>query len=142
MSNVAIEGRHAAQAKGWTVWAGWLLSVMAVLVFVWSAYMKLTHSPGYVSEWERLGYSEGALTRIGLLQVACLAVYLIPRTSVLGVVLLTGYLGGAISSYVRIGEPYFANAFQITTALLAWGGIYLREERLWSVLPFRRGTAR
>jgi hypothetical protein len=142
MSTVAVEGRDAARAKGWTVWAGWLLSAMAVLVFLWSAYMKLTHQPAYVSEWERLGYSDSALTGIGLLQLACLAVYLIPRTSVLGVVLLTGYLGGAISSYVRIGEPYFANAFQISTALLAWGGIYLREERLQSVLPFRRDAAR
>lgn len=142
MSTVAIDGRAAVNTKGWTVWASWLCTAVAVLVFGWSAYMKLTHSPGYVSEWERLGYSESSLTHIGLLQVTCLIIYLIPRTSVLGAILLTGYLGGAISTYVRIGEPYFANAFQITTALFMWGGIYLREERLWSVLPFRKGAAR
>ena len=123
------------------MWVGWFFSAVAVSVFLWSAYSKLTHAPGYAREWERLGYSTSALTGIGLLQVACLTVYLIPRTSVLGVVLLTGYLGGAMSSYVRIGEPYFANAFQITTALFAWGGIYFREERLRALLPFRKNPA-
>lgn len=100
--------------------------------------MKLTHQPVYVAEWERLGYPVSALTGMALLQLTCLALYLIPRTSVLGVVLLTGYLGGAISSYVRIGDAFFANAFQVSTALLAWGGLYFREERLRALLPFRK----
>ena len=142
MSTAAVEVHNATHSKRWMVWAGWILTAMAVSVFVWSGYMKLTGNPGYVAEWERLGYSVSALRTIGLLQLTCLTLYLIPRTSVLGVVLLTGYLGGAISSYVRIGEPAFANAFQVTIALLAWGGLYLREERLWSLLPFRRDAAR
>ena len=137
MSTGAVEVRHATGSTGWMLWASWILSAGAVLIFVWSAYMKLTHQPGYVTEWARLGYPASALTGMALLQLTCLALYLIPRTSVLGVVLLTGYLGGAIASYVRIGEPYFANAFQVSTALLAWGGLYFREERLRSLLPFR-----
>jgi hypothetical protein len=141
MSTGAVAVRDAASVKGWTVWAGWILTAMAVLVFLWSGYMKMTRQPGYVAEWGRLGYSASALTPIGLLQLTCLTLYLIPRTSVLGVVLLTGYLGGAIASYVRIGEPAFANTFQVTTALLAWGGLYFREERLWSLLPFRTKAA-
>jgi hypothetical protein len=138
MNTVAVEARHVARSNAWMVSAGWIFSTMAVLIFLWSAWAKLTQQPGYVKEWERIGYAPSALTGIGLLQVICVVVYLIPRTAVLGVVLLTGYLGGAISSYVRIGDFYFANAFQITTALLAWAGIYFREERLRSVLPFRR----
>ena len=138
MNAGAVETRNTAGSKVWMVWAGWALTALAVLVFVWSAYMKLTRQPVYVAEWARLGYPEPAMTTLALTQLTCLALYLIPRTSVLGVVLLTGYLGGAISSYVRIGDAAFANAFQVMTALLAWGGLYLREERLWSLLPFRR----
>ena len=138
MSTAALGVHDAGGSKVWMVWASWILTAGAVFVFVWSAYMKLTHSPVYVSEWERLGYPDGKLTGMALLQLTCLALYLIPRTSVLGVVLLTGYLGGAISSYVRIGDSAFANAFQVSTALLAWGGLYFREERLRALLPFRK----
>jgi len=142
MSTAAIEARDAARGREWMVWAGWLLSVLAASVFVWSAYLKLTRQAGYVAEMERLGYSPDVLTGLALLQSSCLALYLFPRTSVLGVVLLTGYLGGAIASYVRLGDNLFANAFQMSTAFLLWGGLYLREERLWSLLPLRRGPLR
>jgi hypothetical protein len=77
------------------------------------------------------------MSGIGLVQIACVALYLIPRTAVLGTVLLTGYLGGAIASYVRMGEPRPV-LVPLTTCLLAWLGIYLREERLRRLLPFRR----
>jgi hypothetical protein len=141
MTTVSVDARGSAGSKAWTVWVGWAFTVLAVLVFVWSAYMKLTRQPSYVTEWARLGYPDSAMTTLAFVQLTCLALYLIPPTSVLGVVLLTGYLGGAISSYVRIEDAAFANAFQVTTALLAWGGLYLREERLWSLLPFRRTPA-
>jgi hypothetical protein len=144
MSTAAVEVRDAARGSEWMIWAGWLLSALAASVFIWSAYMKLTQQPGYVTEMERLGYSPDVLTGLALLQSSCLALYLYPRTAVLGVVLLTGYLGGAIASYVRLGDNavVFANIFQVSTALLLWGGLYLREERLWSLLPLRRGRVR
>jgi len=110
-----------------------------VFIVLSSARWKLTHDPWYVAEWGRLGYSLGALRVIGLVQLTCVVLYLIPRTAVLGTVLLTGYLGGAIASYVRIGELY-PPVVPFGTALLLWGGIYLREERLRSLLPFRRRT--
>jgi len=121
----------------WALWAGRLVSCVPVFIVVSSARWKLTHDPWYVAEWGRLGYSLGALRVIGLVQLTCVVLYLIPRTAVLGTVLLTGYLGGAIASYVRIGELY-PPTVPLTTALLLWGGIYLREERLRSLLPFRR----
>jgi hypothetical protein len=133
---------HGANGqKQWLVWAGWALSAVGLFVVLWSVYSKLTQSPWYVREWERIGYSLSALRAIGLLQLTCIVLYLIPPTAVLGAVLFTGYLGGAVATYVRIGELRPAMV-PLTTALFLWGGIYLREERLRSLLPFRRKTSR
>jgi len=142
VSTAAVETGAVGRERDWMVWAGWLLSALAASIFLWSAYMKLTRQPGYVAEMERLGYSPDVLTALALLQSSCLALYLFPRTSTLGVVLLTGYLGGAIASYVRIGDALFANTFQMSVALLLWGGLYLREHRLRSLLPVRTGPVR
>jgi hypothetical protein len=90
---------------------------------------------------EPIGWSPDAVSGVGLIQLTCVALYLIPQTAVLGTVLLTGYLGGAIASYVRIGEPT-PPLVPLTTCLLAWLGIYLRDERLRALLPFRRGARR
>ena len=102
-----------------------------------SARWKLTFDPWYVQEWGRLGWETPALPLIASLQLVAIVLYVIPRTAVLGAVLLTGYMGGAIASYARIGEPY-PPVVPLTTALLAWLGLYLREERLRALLPFRR----
>ena len=123
----------------WVAWSGRLLSLVPVIILLSSARWKLTHNPWYIREWARIGYSPGAVSGIGLVQVACVVLYLIPQTAVLGTVLLTGYLGGAIASYVRIGEPY-PMLVPLTTCLFAWAGLYLREERLWALLPIRRST--
>jgi hypothetical protein len=138
---VAVQAHDATGPKQWVVWAGWILGALAVFVLLSSARWKLTRNPRYVAEWGRIGYSAGALQGIGLVQLTCVVLYLIPPTAVLGTVLLTGYLGGAISAYVRIGEPYPA-LVPLSTALLLWAGIYLREERLRSLLPFRRRASR
>ena len=104
-------------------------------------YWKLTRNAGYVAEFGRIGWPDSALTGLALLQLGCLALYLIPPTAVLGAVLLTGYLGGAIASYVRIGEPYPV-LVPLSTSLIAWAGIYLREDRLRALLPLRLRGAR
>jgi hypothetical protein len=121
----------------WTVWAGRIVSCAPVLVVLMSARWKLTFDPWYVREWGRIGWETPALPAIASLQLAAIVLYVIPRTSILGAVLLTGYMGGAIASYVRIGELY-PPVVPLTTALLAWLGIYLREERLRALLPLRR----
>jgi hypothetical protein len=102
-----------------------------------SARWKLTSDPWYVQEWARLGWDAPALPVIASLQLVAIVLFVIPRTAVLGAVLLTGYMGGAIASYARIGELY-GPLVPLTTALLAWLGIYLREERLRALLPIRR----
>jgi hypothetical protein len=129
---------HGANGqKQWVVWAGWIVGAVGLFVLLSSVRWKLTQNPWYVGEWGRIGYSLSALRGIGLLQLTCIGLYLIPPTAVLGTVLLTGYLGGAISAYVRIGE-FTPAMVPLTTALFLWAGIYLREERLRSLLPLRR----
>jgi hypothetical protein len=124
----------------WTVWVGRLVSCAPVAMVLISARWKLTHDSWYVQEFARIGWAASTLELLATLQLTAIALFVFPRTAVLGAVLLTGYLGGAIASYVRIGE-FYPPLVPLTTALLAWLGIFLREERLRSLLPFRM-TAR
>ena len=139
MTTVAARAEVGARPNQWVVWLGWLISIAPVLVVLMSARWKLTSDPWYVREWARIGWPMDALPRLGLLQLSFITLYLIPRTSVLGAVLMTGYLGGAIATYVRIGE-FYPPLVPLGTALLAWAGIYLREERLRALLPVRRSA--
>src|SRR5262245_11325712 len=137
MSAVAALTRDVTRWRRWLVWTGRIVSVMPVLIVLMSARWKLTSSPFYVQEWTRIGWKAPDLPFIASLQLGAMLLYVIPRTSVLGAVLLTGYLGGAIATYVRIGELY-PPLVPLTTAMLAWLGIYLRDERLRALLPIRR----
>ena len=105
--------------------AGWILSLGSMSILLMSARWKLTFDPWYVKEWGRIGWDPMMLPRIAIVQLTCVALYLTPPTAMLGVVLLTGYLGGAISQYARLGEPY-PILVPLTTALLAWAG---RQQR-------------
>ena len=118
------------------LWAGRVISVWPVFVVLSSATWKLTRNPWYVAEFTRIGWPVSALSLLACLQLGCIVLYVIPWTSVLGAVLLTGYLGGAVATYVRMGEPYPV-LVPLSTSIIAWLGIYLRDERLRSVLPFR-----
>ncbi|HEY1307746.1 MAG TPA: DoxX family protein [Vicinamibacterales bacterium] len=136
MSTVSEAGA-ATGLKRWLPWIGWLFSLGAVFILLTSARWKLTGTPFYVKEWARIGWDPLMLPRIAIVQLSCVVLYLTPQTAVLGVVLLTGYLGGAVSQYARLGEPY-PLMVPLTTALFAWFGLWLREERLRSLLPLRR----
>ncbi len=124
-------------AKRWVVWAGRAISLWPAFVVISSATWKLTRNPWYVKEFARIGWPEGALNGLAFLQLGCLVLYLIPPTAVLGAVLLTGYLGGAVATYVRMGEPYPV-LVPLSTSIIAWLGIWLRDERLRALLPWRR----
>ena len=121
----------------WMVWAGRVISMWPAFVILTSSNWKLTHAPSYVREFTRIGWSSGSLELLAILQLSALALYLIPQTAVLGAVLLTGYLGGAVASYVRIGE-YYPPLVPFSTAVIAWLGLFLRDERIRELLPFRR----
>jgi hypothetical protein len=118
------------------LWVGWALSLWPVFVVLSSATWKLTRNPWYVAEFTRIGWPGSALPLLAFLQLGCIALFIIPPTAVLGAVLLTGYLGGAIAAYVRIGDP-FPILVPLSTSVIAWAGIYLRDERLRSLLPLR-----
>jgi hypothetical protein len=123
--------------RRWTFWAGWLVTCAPAFIVLSSARWKLTHNPWYVQEIGRIGWQTSALETLAALQLTGLALLVIPWTSVLGAIMLTGYLGGAIASYVRMGE-YYPPLVPFTTAVLAWLGLFLREPRLWVLLPIRR----
>ena len=137
MSAVTVQTQSATRSRPWLVWAGRIVSVAPVLIVLMSSRWKLTSAPFYVREWGRIGWKTPDLPFIASLQLGAILLYVIPRTSVLGAVILTGYLGGAIASYVRIGELY-PPLVPLTTAMLAWLGIWLRDERLRALLPIRR----
>lgn len=119
------------------VWTGRLVSAIPVYVILSSARWKLTRTAWYVQEWARIGWPDGALAQLAVVQLACVVLYVIPQTAVLGAILLTGYLGGAVATYVRMGELY-PPLVPLTTAVLAWLGLFLREPRLRALVPFRR----
>ena len=123
----------------WMLWAGRVVSALPVLIVLMSARWKLTSAPWYVQEWGRIGWQAGALPMVASLQLAAITLYVIPQTSMLGAVLLTGYMGGAIASYVRIGE-FSPPMVPLTTAMLAWLGLFLRDPRLRRLLPFRMSS--
>ena len=139
MSTVTVEASEATRSHTWLVWTGRIVSVLPVLIVLMSSRWKLTSNPWYVREWGRIGWKTPDLPFIASLQLGAILLYVIPRTSVLGAVILTGYLGGAIASYVRIGELY-PPLVPLTTAMLAWLGLYLRDERIRALLPFRRSV--
>lgn len=117
------------------LWIGWIMSVLPVLLLLMSGVTKLV-KPGFVVEgFKHLGLPEHLALPIGILELTCTIVYVIPRTSVLGAILLTGYLGGAILTHLRVGEAVFA---QVIFGVFIWGGLFLREPRLRELIPLRR----
>jgi hypothetical protein len=118
---------------------GVTLSVLAALFLIFDGVIKLFDLEMVRQSMAELGYPVGLAVGIGLLELACLALYVVPRTSVLGAVLLTGYLGGAIATHVRIGNPLFSHVlFPTYVAALLWGGLFLRDHRLRVFLPTRQ----
>ncbi len=120
------------------LWIGRVLSGFAVLFLTFDAAIKLLRLPMAIDGTTQLGYPAGVVLPLGVIQLVCLALYVIPRTSVLGAVLWTGYLGGAIATHVRLGNPLFTHVlFPVYVALLLWGGLWLRDARLRTLLPLR-----
>jgi DoxX-like family len=119
-----------------TVWTGRILSALAVLLFLFSASLKFSGSPEVVGMFTgKFGYPPATLLIFGILEVSCVVVYLIPRTAILGATLLTGYLGGAIATHVRVGDPFVV---PLVLGIVVWAGLYLRDERVRSILPLRQ----
>ena len=119
------------------LWGGRLLSALPLLMLLPSAAMKFLKPPEVIEGFVRLGYPESLALGLGILELACTAVYLIPRTSVLGAILLTGYLGGATATHVRVGDPFSMFIIPVILGVMVWGGLYLRDPRLRALIPLR-----
>lgn len=117
------------------IWVGRLLSLLVGGALVMSAVMKFKGDPKVTEGMAHLGLPESMIFPLGVLELTCTLLYLIPQTSVLGAVLLAGYMGGAICVHWRVGDPFVSQA---AIGVVAWLGIFLRERRLWPLIPWRR----
>jgi hypothetical protein len=117
------------------LWVGRIMSAIPVLMLLLSGVLKLIRPAFVIEGFVQLGYPESLAVGLAVVELACAALYVIPRSSVLGAILLTGYLGGATATHVRIGEPFF---IPILLGVLVWSGLFLRDERLRALLPLRQ----
>ena len=119
-------------------WAGIALTALPVAFLTLDALMKVVKIAPVVEASARIGYGESTLRPIGLVLLASLALYLVRRTSVLGAVLVTAYLGGAVATHVRLGDPIFTHTLSpVYFAVFLWLGLYLRDTRLRAIVPWR-----
>ena len=117
------------------LWTGRILTALAAAFLLFDGVMKLIKPPVVVKATVELGYPESTIVGIGVVLLVCTILYLIPRTSILGAVLLTGYLGGAVASNVRVGNPLFSHVlFPVYVGAMVWGGLYLRDTRLRTLI--------
>ena len=116
-------------------WVGRVISLLAGLLFVAGGVVKLAGGDGVKEGMAHLGLPGSLVLPIAILELACAAIYLVPATAVLGAILLTGYLGGAILAHLRVGDPFFG---PIVIGAFVWLGVALRDGRLWTLLPVRR----
>ena len=117
--------------------AGWIMGGLPALFLLFDGVMKLFKPDFVVEGTVKMGYPESAIVGLGVVLCICTILYLIPRTAVLGAILLTGYLGGAVATHVRVGDPAFPVLFPVVFGALLWGGLYLRDPRLRALVPLR-----
>jgi hypothetical protein len=116
---------------------GWIVGGLPALFLLIDGAMKLGKPAVVVEATLELGYPENVIVPLGFVLLACTILYLVPRTAVLGAILLTGYLGGAVATHVRAGEGWFPILFPVVFGALLWGGLYLRDPRLRALAPLR-----
>lgn len=119
------------------VWAGRIIGGLPALFLIVDAVMKFIKPPLVVEATVKLGYPESVIFGLGIVLLVSTILYLIPMTSVLGAILLTGYLGGAVATHVRVGEGPFSVLFPVIFGAMLWGGLWLRDDRLRSLIPLK-----
>jgi hypothetical protein len=132
-------GAQAAPISKGQLWTGRVLSGIAVLFMLFDTVIHAMKPPPVVQGFAQLGFPLSAAIPLSIIEFIGIVLYLIPRTSVFGAILLTGYLGGAIAIQVRVGAPLFSTVLApVYVALFLWGGLYLRDERVRALIPLRR----
>ncbi|HLX06388.1 MAG TPA: DoxX family protein [Thermoanaerobaculia bacterium] len=124
------------------LWTGRIISGILALLLFWSAALELVRPSMVMEGMTKYGYSAGSVLGIGLALLAGVILYVVPRTSILGAIVLTGYLGGAVSTHVRAGDPVGRMLVPVLFGVLIWGGLYLRDPWLRGLVPLRRPAAR
>ena len=119
------------------LWAGRIISALPALFLLMDGVMKLFKPRVVVDTTVQLGYPESVILCLGIVLLVCTVLYVIPRTAILGAILLTGYLCGTVSTHVRVGEGPFPVLFPVVFGVLIWLGLYLRDDRLRTLIPFR-----
>lgn len=132
---VRTGAQTAGSSKAMTV-AGWIVTALPVLILLMSAWMSFRGGQEVQDGMKQFGYPESVILGLGVTQLVCALLYATPRTSVLGAILLTGYLGGAVATHVRVGDVFF---IAIAVGVLVWLGLYLRDPRVRALVPLRRG---
>jgi hypothetical protein len=117
-----------------TLWAGRIISAFAILFLAFDSVIKVFNLAPAVEATTQLGYAASLVVGLGIIELVCLLIYTVPRTAVLGAILLTGYLGGAIATQVRAGAPLFSVIFPLIIGALIWGGLFVRDERLRALI--------
>lgn len=120
------------------LWAGRIIGALPVLFLLMDGVMKLVKPAMVVDATVQLGYRETIIIPLGIVLLSCTVLYIIPRTGILGAILLTGYLGGAVATHVRVGAGPFPVLFPVILGVLLWGGLWLRDDRLRALIPLRR----
>jgi DoxX-like family len=129
--------QNAGRSKG-AMWAGRILSTLVILFLAVDALFKFIKPVPVVDTFTRLGLPIGLAVPIGIVLLVCVLLYAIPQTAIVGAILLTGYLGGAVLTHLRVGDPLASHAlFPVYFGVLLWLGLYLREPRLRALVPFR-----
>jgi DoxX-like family len=118
------------------VWAGCIVSAVPVLLLLFSGSMKLMKSPEVAKGFADLGWPDNLALTLGIVELTCTILYVIPQTAVLGAILLTGYLGGAVATHARLGQGVFLAP--VGVGILVWLGLFLRDARLRALIPWRR----
>lgn len=137
MSDEAGNGTSSIRREKGKRVTGYVLTALTVLFLLFDAVGKLARPPQVTQAFARLGVPAQLSVDIGILLLVCTALYAIPRTAVLGAILLTGFLGGAVAIQMRAGSPVIETLFPVIFAVVAWAGILLREDRLREVFPIR-----
>jgi len=118
-----------------SLWTGRIMSAIPVLLMLFSGVVKLLKPAPVVQGFAKFGYPESLIVVLGIIEILCVLVYLIPRTSILGAILMTGYLGGATATNVRVSDP--SSVITVLLGVFVWGGLYLRDVQLRDLIPFR-----
>lgn len=130
-----VENETYLRVSTGAIWGGWVISILPCLLMLMSASMKFIKPPGFDEGLAHLGWTAEKTAYIGVVEIACVLIYLFPRTAGIGAILISGYMGGAIATHVRVGDPFWV---PLLIGIAVWGGLWLRFPRVKQLIPITR----